>query len=86
MPAVQGLVNIAMLDSFHSLLWVVDLHCDVLRGIGSVAMRHFLEERRPTVMIFFWGRAAVSSSDALRFPGLAASRTARLEGMVIIRG
>lgn len=86
LPTVQRLVNLAMLDGLHSLLWIIDLHCDVLGSIELVAMRQFPEARDPTVMIFFWGRAAVSSSDALRFPGLAASRTARSEGMVVIRG
>jgi hypothetical protein len=33
LPAVQGLIDLSMLDGLHSFLWVVDLHRDVLIGL-----------------------------------------------------
>lgn len=41
LPAVQRLVNLAMFDGLHSLLWIIDLHRDVLSGDELVATRHF---------------------------------------------
>lgn len=38
-----------------------------------------------TVIVLFSGRAPTSSSEALRFPGLAASRTGIFEGMMKVR-
>lgn len=43
LPTVQRLIDLAMLDRFHGLPWVVHLHCDVLRVVELVAMRKPLE-------------------------------------------
>lgn len=84
LPTVQGLVDFSMLDHLHSFLWIVNLHLNVLYTVSTTSSHHAYRggsRARHTVMVFFSGRA-VTSVDALRFPGFGASRTGISEGIV----
>ena len=83
LSAVQGLVDVAMLDLFDRI-WRggIDLHLGVLRILAHMDSLHQPNRFKHTVMAFFSGRVS-ESADALRFPGFAASRTGRSEEGIV---
>lgn len=83
LSAVQGLVNVAMLDLFDRILrGGIDLHLGVLRILTHIDLLHQASRFKHTVMAFFSGRVS-ESADALRFPGFAVSRTGRSEEGIV---